>query len=208
MRKLGPHVLRPVGDLDVWLEGMIGKVRAHTTAVRELVAILADGAQRLTQHDQAACLRSLKTRLIEEVGHFQRMETAAHTGYSQGKIISGLAAFAIGGLFGAASGRKDPASAGWRLAKSVLDKNVPFHTVLIAVGKGGLPDGLEVIPLSRLARELHKSELEIEASLKHNGYLLMTPEKFAKVLDKVERGILDGSVSLPIVIDEIIEQIN
>lgn len=190
-------------DLDAWLEGMVGKVRAHTDATRELAAILADDARRLTQHDQAACLRSLKARLTEEVEHFQRMETAAYTGYSQGKLISGLAAFAIGGLFGAASGRKDPVSAGWRLAKSVLDKNVPFHIVLIAVGKEGIPQDVRVIPISRLARDSNTTESNVKAALKNGGCLLMTPDTVTRVLSDLESRVLDGSVSLPVSIEEL-----
>ena len=70
-----------------------------------------------------------------------------------------------------------------------------------------MSEGLKIIPVSCFARELNKTEAEVEASLKGNGYLLMTPEVFAKILEKVEREILDGSVSLPMAIDEVIKRI-
>ncbi|MFC1982352.1 hypothetical protein ACFLV5_00965 [Chloroflexota bacterium] len=41
-------------------------------------------------------------------------------------------------------------------------------------------------------------------SWKHGGYLLMTPEQFAELVDKVGREILDGSASLPVTGDELI----
>ena len=190
------------------IKEMHSELREQTTAIKELAVAFAKGNRELAQHDQLTYLGIVKSRMMREVEDIKRMESAAQTGSAEGALLGGVAAFTLGSLFAAGRGRKDAPQFGVRLAESILTRQVPFGTVLIAVGKGGLPDDLKVIPLSRLARELHKSELEIEASLKHNGYRLMTPEKFAKVLDKVERGILDGSVSLPIVIDEIIEQIN
>ena len=52
-----------------------------------------------------------------------------------------------------------------------------------------------------------RSESEIVANFWNNGYLSMPPEAFAQVLNKVERGILDGSLSLPINIDKLTKQI-
>jgi hypothetical protein len=40
-----------------------------------------------------------------------------------------------------------------------------------------------------------------------DGSLLMSPEEFAELLDKVEREILDGSASLPMAVDEVIKRI-
>ena len=45
------------------------------------------------------------------------------------------------------------------------------------------------------------------ANFWNNGYLSMPPEAFAQVLNKVERGILDGFLSLPINIDKLTKQI-
>ena len=190
------------------IKEMHSELREQTTAIKELAVAFAKGNRELAQHDQLTYLGIVKSRVMREVEDIKRMESAAQIGSAEGALLGGVAAFTLGSLFAAGRGRKDAPQFGVRLAKSILTRQVPFGTVLIAVGKGGLPKSLKVIPLSRLARELNKSESEVEASLKHDGYRLMTPETFAKVLDKVERGILDGSVSLPIVIDEIIEQIN
>ncbi len=45
------------------------------------------------------------------------------------------------------------------------------------------------------------------ADFKNDGYLSMTPETFTQVLNKVERGVLGGSFSLPINIDKLITHI-
>ncbi len=74
-------------------------------------------------------------------------------------------------------------------------QNSPFSIKMIKTGLS-------------LARELNKRESEVKAGLKHDGYLLMTPETFVEVLEKMQCGILDGSMSLPIAVDGVIEQIN
>ena len=88
-----------------------------------------------------------------------------------------------------------------------MSKKFPFGNVLISIGKEGLPEDLKIIPVSRFARESNKTESEVETSLKHDGYLLMTPEVFAKVLEKVYSDILDGSVCLPLARSEVMKQL-
>ena len=53
-------------------------------------------------------------------------------------------------------------------------------------------DGIEVIVISRLAREAKATEAEIISSLKSQGYSLMTPEEFWKTLDCVKEAIKEG----------------
>ena len=122
-------------------------------------------------------------------------------------MLSGLAAFATAGLLAAMNNRKDALLKGVKAANSVLNKKIPFGSVFVAIGKEGLPENVEVAPISRLARESNKTEPEVEASWKHDGYLLVTPEQFAELLDKVEQVVLDGSVCLPLARSEVMKQI-
>ncbi|MBA7513922.1 hypothetical protein ES705_05940 [subsurface metagenome] len=69
-------------------------------------------------------------------------------------------------------------------------------------------DDVTVIPVSRLDRESNRSESDVVASLKRNGYLMMALEIFTQTLDRIKYGILNGSLSLPIKISEITKQIN
>ena len=41
-----------------------------------------------------------------------------------------------------------------------------------------------------------RSASDIKTSLKDNGYLLITPEQFAELLDKMEQAVMDGSLCL------------
>jgi hypothetical protein len=132
---------------------------------------------------------------MEEVENLKRIESAAQMGATKGAFWCGAAAFTIGSLFAAAKGRQDAYNIGAQIASSVLSREVPFGTVLIIIDGQGISKGVKVVSISRLARESSMSESEVETSLKHDGYLLVTPEVFAKVLEKVDCEILDGSVT-------------
>ena len=199
--------MKNIADFSIWIKQLSLEVKKQTVAVRELAVNFADGEQRQVRHDQAAFPRSLKTRIMREVEDIRRTESAAQIGSTEAIFLGGLAAFASGGLWADKNRPRDALNIGMRMAGSVLSRKIPFGTILIAIREKGLPGDLAVVPLSRLARESGKSELEVEASLKDNRYLLMTTEVFAKVLEKVEREILDGSVSLPMAVDQVIERI-
>ena len=196
-----------IADFEKWIGMMRSELGQQVIALEKLSVAFVENDIQLIRHDQVARLRILKARIMREVEDIERMETTAQRGANTQALLGGAAVLTLGSIFSAAKGRKDALNIGARMAGSVLSRKVPFGTVLIAVGKGGLPDDSKIIPLSRLARESNRSESEVETSLKYGGYLLMTPDTFAKVLDKVECGILDGSVSLPIDIDEFSKQV-
>lgn len=199
--------METIANFNKWIGTMFFKLEQQTIAFEELVVIFTESSVQLIRHDQVSRLQILKLRIMREVEDIKRMESAAQIGFTKGALLGSGVAFTLGSLFAAARGRKDASRIGLKLAISTLSKAVPFSMVLIAVGKRGLPDDLEVVTVSRLARESNKSESEVVTNLKNNGYLSMTPETFNKVLDKVERGILDGTFSLPINIDKLTKQI-
>jgi len=193
--------METIASFEELIQTMQSELGEQVIAVKELAVAITESERQIGRRDQVTRLHILKSRVRREVEDIERMESAALSSANKSALLGGGIAFSLGSLFMAAVGRKDAFSDGARMAESVLARKIPFDTVLIAVGKGGLPEGLEAISLSRLARESSKSESEVEDSLKSNGYLLMTPEQFAELLDKMECGILDGSYSLPLTVD-------
>ena len=180
------------------VEALCRQVREQVTALEPLGDVFAQEAKRIFRHDQVRRLRSLKTRVLSEVDDIQRKETAVSYGFTTATLITGMAKLALGGLAAAVVRNRRALSIGAYLAERDLTKTAPFGTVAVAVGRSGLPDDVEVISLSRFARELDRLESDIEATLRTNGYLLMTPEVFFRVLTELERRVLDGSLSLPV----------
>ncbi len=108
-------------------------------------------------------------------------------------ILGSIAAFAVGTILAGIHGNSDAPQAGLRSAASVLNREAPFGTVLIAVGSQGLTEDVKIVPLSRLARESNTNEADIRSVLEKQGYNLMTPEVFYQLLDKAENEIASGN---------------
>ena len=185
------------------VEALCLQVREQVAALEPLGDAFAQEAKRIFRHDQDVCLRRLKARVMHEVGNTLEQETTASNAFTKTTLVMGAAEFALGGLVAAMFHSRKVFSVGTYLAQSELSKTKPFGTVLVAVGHGGLPDDVEAISLSRLARELDRLESDIEATLQTHGYLLMTPEVFLRVLTELERRVLDGSLSLPVTSEQL-----
>lgn len=190
-------------DFEKQIKAMRLEIADQNEAVDELAISVNHNKQQIVQYDQIACLQTLRARILKEVEDTKRMESAAQTGSYQGKMLYGLAAFAFSGLFAAMNHRNDALLKGVEAANSAMSKKVPFGSVFVAIGKKGLPKDVEVVPISRLARESNKSELDVRVSLQANGDLLVTPEAFVKILDKAESEIHGGTISLPMDIDKL-----
>ena len=194
-------------DFEKRIQAMRLEVAGQNKAVDELATSINYNKQQIVQHDQIACLQTLRARILKEVEDTKRLESAAQIGSTQGSMICGLATFATAGLVAAMHNRKDPLLIGIKEANSVWSNKIPFGSVFVAIGQEGLPENVEVAPISRLARESNKTEMEVKASWKHDGYVLVSPEQFAMLLNKVEQAVLDGSVCLPLARREVMKQL-
>ena len=74
----------------------------------------------------------------------------------------------------------------------------PFGTVLVHIGPRGLPEDVEVVSISSLARESKRDESEIMNGLLTRGNLLFGDEAFSRLIDKIACEILKGGLSLPV----------
>lgn len=196
-----------IADFEKWVGEIRSELVQQQNTARRLAVAFTETDTRLVRHDQVARLGVLKSRINKEVEDIERMEAAAQTGYTEGTLLGSGFTLVFGSLLMHSIGRKDSLKLGVQMAGSVLSKTVPFGNVLIRIGKEGIPEDVKVIPVSRLARESNISESEVKTSLKHGGYLLMASEVFTQALDRVEREILDGSLSLPIKISKITKRI-
>jgi len=172
-------------------------------AGEELDAVFAHTATRLARHDQAARLQSLKSKVLDDVKFLLDAESSAKSGFIEGRSISAPLSFAIGGLVGMFLHHENPIETGLNTASSTLRKKLPFGTVLVAIGQGGLPDDVKAISLSALARQSGTTESAMRKAIVIKGYLLMTPEGFAAMMDGIEHLVLDGSLSLPVSLNKV-----
>lgn len=188
-------------------EGLIQAIRSElgeqTIAIRELAIAIAESEIQIVRRDQVTRLGILKSRILGEVKDIERTESSAQSRANKYALLGASAAFTFGSLFVAATRHKGAYNAGVGLASSVLSRKAPFDTILIAIGVEGIPKDVRAIVISCLARESNRSESDVKTSLKRAGHLLLTPEQFTNLLDKVESGILDGAYSLPLTFNEL-----
>jgi hypothetical protein len=167
-------------------------------ALAALKEVFAQEAEHLRRHDQAQHLRDLRSQIMRELEYVQQMESSAHYALNKATLISGLVKFVSGSLGAALAGSGEPLSVGARLARDDFERSEPYGTVFVAVGPGGIPDEVNAVSVSRLARESGRPEAEIEAALKAKGYRLMTPQSFSTVMEELEDRVLRGIVALPV----------
>ena len=175
------------------------RIRAQLTALPHLAVVFEEEAGRLHRHDQVRRLSVLGVEVMGEVTRLRRMESATQYGRSQAEFTVALVGFGIGALAAAVGGDPGrPLRTGIRFAADTLARSQPSGQVHIAVGPQGLPDEVEVIPVSRWAREQRTSEAVFMRGLGVRGYRLMEPETFYVLLNDVQEKILQGTVSLPV----------
>jgi hypothetical protein len=174
------------------------RVREQNDAVAILGQVFVQEAERLRRHDEAYCLDELGRRVTQEAKELRRMEGSASYGFAKTKRDTAVANFILGSLIAAFVGTKQhPLLVGAKLAASERLRSAPFGNLVVAIGPGGIPDDVHVIPLSRLAREQGRAESQVLAALKDSGYQLMTPEVFSTVIDELKEKVLKGVLALP-----------
>ena len=185
-----------------WLGKNIDRIKTNMIAGEELSSAFASSATNPARRDQAECVRNLKSRVLAEVEYLVDMESADKLAFSKGKLVSAPLSFATGGFIGMLLHHHDPLITALKAAGSTLGRNHPFGTVLIAIGQDGLPNNVEVIPLSRFARDSKISESGVRAILASRGYFLTTPQIFAATMEVIEHRVLDGVLCLPLSVME------
>lgn len=199
--------MEATGEFSRRLEELKCQLRRQMAAAGELGPVLDRCAKGVVQRDQAFSLDNLKVRIMREVEDARIRELVASNEFNKRKLTKGALSFATGALFSAIAGQRDALSRGARLIQPVLAQKAPFGTVLVAVGKEGLPDDVAVVSLSRLARESGKEEQQARDTLEERGHLLIKPDMFALLMNNLKRKILDESVSFPVTVQMIAREL-
>jgi hypothetical protein len=180
------------------LKALHSRLRRLTSSALSLAAILAEQADRLDNCDEASRLKASYLLIEQQLEQVKRSEDAASYGHSHANLAVSLGGLAIGSLIKMAS-RNEQLSA---FADSLLDglgkKQSPFGLVLICIGPKGLPDDVEVVSISRLARESNRDEFEVINQLQESGYLMLSEKAFSLLIDRLIEDAREGRLCLPV----------
>ncbi|MFC1861229.1 hypothetical protein ACFLYL_03000 [Chloroflexota bacterium] len=198
--------METINVISEWIEEKRCRLAKQIDAIDILAQSLAANSRQLSRYDDVERLRVLKKRIMEQVEQLERREMAAKAGSNKASIFNIIAVFTAGTVLSAMYGNSDATQTGLKLAVSALNREVPFGTVLIAIGKQGLPKDVAIVPLSRLARDTNTSETNIRHDFEKQGYELMTPEVFYRLLDKEENKIATDDAASQVDIEKPINQ--
>jgi hypothetical protein len=160
--------------------------------------MLAEEADRLSRWDEASRLKALCFSIRRQLDQVRSSENAASCGYSRAELTISLGTLAVGGIIKALSSNRHLSALADRLLESRTNKERPFGLVLICIGPRGLPEDVQVIPVSRLARELDCEESKVIHAERQHGYLLITEEAFLLLILRLVADVEEGRLRLPI----------
>ncbi len=167
-------------------------VKRLNDAFMELNRRLAKEAKLIDRLDRITRIDELKARLVSAVDHIRQEERSSAGIFDTGQLFNGVLGFFAGSMIGKVLKQEKPLSKGYRLFSKELEKKTCFGTVMMALKEGRKIDDIEVIAISRLAREAKTTEGDIISSLKNQRYSLITPEEFWLSLDHVKEAIKEG----------------
>jgi hypothetical protein len=179
------------------LENLQHQARKLTSAGLSLTALFAEGAKRLGREDEASRLRTSYHAVVEQLERVKRGEGSAS--YAQSQVNMKVSLIALGMSAGRAMVSKNNRLS--RISDSLKSAGIeklPFGNVLVCIGPRGLPEDVEVVSISRLARESKREESEVVNELQKRGYLLLGKEAFSLLIDKLVDAVRKGRLCLPI----------
>ena len=129
---------------------------------------------------------------------------AADTGHNIASAVGSL--FRLGaGLMTSTSENRTMRAISQQLLTGPTAQEPTFGTILISIGPVGVPEDVEVINISSLARESKRDEHYITDRLLADGNLLFTTRAFFSLINRLTDEILKGRLSLPIPVKRVRE---
>jgi len=197
MESLTPH-----SDFLRNLQLQVKKLAADSLSLADL---FTQEANRMNRQDEASRLKVLRSSINQQLEPAKSLEITASSGHSKAKLVTSLTGLAVGIGIQMASENKRVLAFSNHLLKNLGGKELPFGTVFISIGPKGLPDDVQVISISELARESNRDESEVISELQERGHLLFGEEAFSRLIDRLTADVLAGRLLLPVPIEKLTE---
>ena len=169
-----------------------------TSAGLSLSSLFEKEATCLNRRGAILCLKTLLTSIRQQLDRVEREEDAIAREYSKSDLALSLGRLAVGSTIKMMSTNRWLTAFSDNLLTSPTDKQRPFGKVLVRIGPKGLPDDVEVVGISRLAREENRQETEAINDLQERGYLLFSEKTFSLLIDKLITEVEKGQLGLPV----------
>lgn len=185
------------------LEDLKHQARKLASIGLTLNTLFTEEAKQLSRKDEASRLRTLYRAVVEQLEQVKRDEGSASYGHSKARLVTSLGGLIAGVAIKMTSKDKQLSAFSDHLLNNLGGKRQPFGTVLVFIGPKGMPDDVEVVSISRLARELNREESDVTNELQKHGFLLLGEKAFSLFIERLIDGVLEGQILLPISMAEI-----
>ena len=169
-----------------------------TSAGQSLSRLFEKEVTRLNRRGAILCLITLLTSIRQQVDRVKGEEDAIAQEYSKSDLALSLGRLAVGSTIKMMSTNRWLTAFSDNLLTNPTGKQRPFGMVLVCIGPKGLPDDVEVVAISQLAREENRQESDVINNLQERGYLLFSEKAFSLLIDKLITDVQEGRLGLPV----------
>ena len=149
-------------------------------------------------------LQNLTIRLKQHLEEAILNEDVAQYASIKGDAVSSIGELIVKGIGSAIGGHTWSSETFEKsLTARRSRKQRTFGTIMVCVGKDGLPDDVHIVSISEEARTKNRSESAVILEMKESGALLFAPGKFMQLVEGVVRDIRKGKSRLPILPEQL-----
>ena len=189
---------------DTYLADLLRRASELASAVDSLANIFEERAALSNRQNQVARLKEFHSIISQRMERAREVEMAASAGHGLASAVGEMLRLGAG-LITMTSEDETMQTVSRHLLTASSTEEAPYGTVLVQVVLGGVPEGVDIVNISCLARESKRDEREVVRALLASGNLLFTGEAFSRFIDGLADRILRGELSLPISTERISE---
>jgi hypothetical protein len=164
-------------------------------------------AQRLTRQDEVQQLKTIHAAIVEKLAWSSRMECAASYGHNEASLDWALAGFTVKLVTTLITENQRAHHFVDQVFDTSKRDKCPYGMVMVCVGPKGIPDDIQVVSISELARESNQPEFEIMQKLQNGGSLVLSQDAFTRLIDRLITDIREGRLHLPIIGNKLSEMV-
>ena len=176
---------------DAKLKSLQKKAAKLVSAAESLTILFDQEETHLKRKAEVTRLKLLHSAILQQAEWERGREISGSSGYKLAKLAGSV--IGTGLRIATPSQNKKMLAAGDSLLEEAASEKRAFGTILIRIDKKGIPDGVDVVHISRLSRKSNQSETDVINRLKKDGSLLLTEENFSRLIDKLIEEILATS---------------
>jgi hypothetical protein len=175
------------------------RLRERGSDCEALDTFFAEGADLMAREADIVRLQNLTIRLKQHLEEAVLNEDGAQYASIKGDAVSSIGELIVKGVGSAIGGPTWSSEAFEKdLTGRRARKQRTFGMIMVCISKGGLPEDVHIVSISKFARTQNRSESAVILEIQENGVFLFTPDDFWQLIEELALDIRKGKLRLPI----------